>query len=217
MKISFIIADTEDEIFGRCVRKLMTQSYITQNIEPEEYKYVDDHMKEINTYLYAIGYQLDFNRDPGHKVVGLIEKNSDEDLRCSLRENLKKNQTILLACIWKLYLKRIDELKSEDDLWFEMRELNKLLDDWSALKNKMSVAEKEEAFRLFARHGLIEILNVDLKDPDSKIQMLPALTLCMERKDLESKVDLYKKKEKSTSKEAEKVDEKKEEVVTDEE
>lgn len=45
MKISFIIADTEDEIFGRCVRKLMTQSYITQNIEPEEYKYVDDHMK----------------------------------------------------------------------------------------------------------------------------------------------------------------------------
>ena len=122
-----------------------------------------------------------------------------------------------MACIWKLYLKRIDELKSEDDLWFEMRELNKLLDDWSALKNKMSVAEKEEAFRLFARHGLIEILNVDLKDPDSKIQMLPALTLCMERKDLESKVDLYKKKVKTTLKETEKVDEKKEEVVTDEE
>ena len=67
-----------------------------------------------------------------------------------------------------------------DEMFFELHELTELISTWSLSKKELTSYELEEAFRLFSKHNLIKVLDPDLKNRKSRIQMLPSLGLCME-------------------------------------
>jgi hypothetical protein len=172
------LADDDRPKFTEYVRKLLNQSFIIYRTDEEAYRFLNDYSESVNEYLAVLGYKLIF--DTEQQIVGLTEDDPDMQLKFMMREKLKKTHTALLACIWKLYFQKTDECMDPDEMFFELHELTELISTWSLSKKELTSYELEEAFRLFSKHNLIKVLDPDLKNRKSRIQMLPSLGLCME-------------------------------------
>lgn len=170
--------DEERELFGQSIRKLLTQSFIMAKTDSVTYNFLRNHEDAVYEYLNVIGYQMML--DSERMVIGLEEMDyMTEDLKYNFKEKLKKTHSALLACIWKLYIKRVNEFADPDEMWFEIRELKDLMQSWNLYKKDLSNTEIEEAFRLFSKHNLIKVLSDDIKNPNARIQMYPSLAMCV--------------------------------------
>lgn len=177
------LPDDDKEKFGLYVRKLLNQSFIISSSDSEAYNYIRNYEEAIDEYLGVLGYTISINSE--QMVIGLEEADITEQMKYNFREKLRKTHTALLACIWKLYIQKINEFADPDELWFEMKELKEIMQTWNLTKKDLTATEMEEAFRLFSKHNLVRVLSGDLKNPNTRVQMLPSLCLCMQSSEFE--------------------------------
>lgn len=196
------LSNTDKLLFGECIRKLMNQSFIVSLIDPDTYRFLNDYSETVNEYLEALGYTLMI--DVELQVVGMKEINSDDTMKFTLKERLKKTHTAILACIWKLYIQKVNEFMDPDEMFFELGELTNLISTWSLAKKELTVTELDEAFRLFSRHNLIKLINTDLRNEKTKIQLLPSLCMCLETSEFKKVAEVFEKEYKIGGKEIEK-------------
>ena len=184
--------------FRRVCNKLMSMCFIVRRNETtkSEYYFIL-RMKEVFArYLDILGYTLEINEEYG--VIQLVNRENYNHL------NLKLYDSIILLILRILY----DEKKRELSLTDVVVNLGDIQEKYLSLKIREKQIDKTtmtNALRLFRRFNLVELLDRDLLQEESRVVIYDSILMAVRVEDIKRVSDLislYRKGEEKGNEEA---------------
>ena len=142
----------------------------------------------IEELLGVLGYRLEMNEEYG--VVQLTNALNTN------RQNLKLYETVILLILRILFDEKKRELSVSDEVIVNLGDIQ---DKFLSLKIRDKMIDKTtmgNALRLFRRYQLIELLESDLKNEESRVLIYNSILMAVRVEDIKSvyeKVDSYRK------------------------
>ena len=146
-------------------------------------------------YLAVLGYRLEINEE-----YGVIQLTNPQNYN---RLNLKLYESILLLILRVLYDEKRRELSESDEVIINVGEIH---DKYLSLKIRDKMIDKttlRNALSVFRRFQLIEILDKNLEDEDSRIIIFASILMAVRVEDIKAaydKLEIYRKGKKNSSK-----------------
>ncbi len=182
--------------FRRVCNKLMSMCFIVRRNETtkSEYYFIL-RMREVFA-RYLLGYTLEINEEYG--VIQLVNRENYNHL------NLKLYDSIILLILRILY----DEKKRELSLTDVVVNLGDIQEKYLSLKIREKQIDKttmNNALRLFRRFNLVELLDRDLLQEESRVVIYDSILMAVRVEDIKRVSDLislYRKGEEKGNEEA---------------
>ncbi|MGE5674655.1 MAG: DUF4194 domain-containing protein [Mycobacterium leprae] len=180
----------EREDFTRILNRLLTSTFLLKQQEESrrDYYFVERYEPLLAGYLAPLGWNLVVDR--GYGVVQVVNRQGGSRLQ------LKLMDSVLLLLLRLLYEEKRQELSLTADLTCQVQELH---DKALALRIRSGgVIEKRylrEAFAIFRRFHLVELMGADVTDPSCRIKLLPSLLFAVRLEglaELHERLDAYR-------------------------
>ena len=184
--------------FRRVCNKLMSMCFIVRRNETtkSEYYFILRMGEVFARYLDVLGYTLEINEEYG--VIQLVNRENYNHL------NLKLYDSIILLILRILY----DEKKRELSLTDVVVNLGDIQEKYLSLKIREKQIDKttmNNALRLFRRFNLVELLDRDLLQEESRVVIYDSILMAVRVEDIKRVSDLislYRKGEEKGNEEA---------------
>ena len=184
--------------FRRVCNKLMSMCFIVRRNETtkSEYYFILRMREVFARYLDVLGYTLEINEEYG--VIQLVNRENYNHL------NLKLYDSIILLILRILY----DEKKRELSLTDVVVNLGDIQEKYLSLKIREKQIDKttmNNALRLFRRFNLVELLDRDLLQEESRVVIYDSILMAVRVEDIKRVSDLislYRKGEEKGDEEA---------------
>ena len=184
--------------FRRVCNKLMSMCFIVRRNETtkSEYYFILRMREVFARYLDVLGYTLEINEEYG--VIQLVNRENYNHL------NLKLYDSIILLILRILY----DEKKRELSLTDVVVNLGDIQEKYVSLKIREKQIDKttmNNALRLFRRFNLVELLDRDLLQEESRVVIYDSILMAVRVEDIKRVSDLislYRKGEEKGNEEA---------------
>ena len=184
--------------FRRVCNKLMSMCFIVRRNETtkSEYYFILRMREVFARYLDVLGYTLEINEEYG--VIQLVNREKYNHL------NLKLYDSIILLILRILY----DEKKRELSLTDVVVNLGDIQEKYLSLKIREKQIDKttmNNALRLFRRFNLVELLDRDLLQEESRVVIYDSILMAVRVEDIKRVSDLislYRKGEEKGNEEA---------------
>ena len=184
--------------FRRVCNKLMSMCFIVRRNETtkSEYYFILRMREVFARYLDVLGYTLEINEEYG--VIQLVNRENYNHL------NLKLYDSIILLILRILY----DEKKRELSLTDVVVNLGDIQEKYLSLKIREKQIDKttmNNALRLFRRFNLVELLDRDLLQEESRVVIYDSILMAVRVEDIKRVSDLislYRKGEENGNEEA---------------
>ncbi len=188
----------ERDQFRRVCNKLMSMCFIVRRNETtkSEYYFILRMREVFARYLDVLGYTLEINEEYG--VIQLVNRENYNHL------NLKLYDSIILLILRILY----DEKKRELSLTDVVVNLGDIQEKYLSLKIREKQIDKttmNNALRLFRRFNLVELLDRDLLQEESRVVIYDSILMAVRVEDIKRVSDLislYRKGEEKGNEEA---------------
>ena len=176
--------------FKRICNRLLSHCFLCKGnvTNRTDYYFVLKYRSEFREYLSVLGYRLEINEDDG--VIQLTNPQNYNRL------NLKLYESIILLILRILYDEKKRELSASDEAIINLGDIQ---DKFLSLKIRDKMIDKTtmgNALRLFRRYQLIELLDSDLKNEESRVLIYNSILMAVRVEDIKSvydKVDSYRK------------------------
>ena len=184
--------------FRRVCNKLMSICFIVRRNEAtkSDFYFIQRWKQVFERYLEVLGYTLEINDEYG--VIQLVNRENYNHL------NLKLNDSIILLILRILY----DEKKRELSLTDVVVNLGDSQEKYISLKIREKQIDKttmNNALRLFKRFNLVELLDRDLMQEESRVIIYDSILMAVRVEDIKRVNDmlaLYRKGGKTEDEEA---------------
>ena len=184
--------------FRRVCNKLMSICFIVRRNEAtkSDFYFIQRWKQVFERYLEVLGYTLEINDEYG--VIQLVYRENYNHL------NLKLNDSIILLILRILY----DEKKRELSLTDVVVNLGDIQEKYISLKIREKQIDKttmNNALRLFKRFNLVELLDRDLMQEESRVIIYDSILMAVRVEDIKRVNDmlaLYRKGGKTEDEEA---------------
>ena len=184
--------------FRRVCNKLMSICFIVRRNEAtkSDFYFIQRWKQVFERYLEVLGYTLEINDEYG--VIQLVNRENYNHL------NLKLNDSIILLILRILY----DEKKRELSLTDVVVNLGDIQEKYISLKIREKQIDKttmNNALRLFKRFNLVELLDRDLMQEESRVIIYDSILMAVRVEDIKRVNDmlaLYRKGGKTEEEEA---------------
>lgn len=160
----------EREDFARIINRLMTSTFLVKNQEDarRDYYFVERNRDLIAGYLSLIRWELVVDRSYG--VVQVINRQGGSRLQ------LRMMESILLLLLRLIYEEKRRQLTITDDVVCQVQELHdKALSLRIREKGVIEKRHLREAFALFRRYSLVELIDEDITDPQCRFKLFPSI------------------------------------------
>ena len=150
--------------------------------------YAKKYKEKFEELLGVLGYRLEMNEEYG--VVQLTNALNTN------RQNLKLYESVILLILRILFDEKKRELSVSDEVIVNLGDIQ---DKFLSLKIRDKMIDKTtmgNALRLFRRYQLIELLESDLKNEESRVLIYNSILMAVRVEDIKSvyeKVDSYRK------------------------
>lgn len=174
----------EREDFARIANRLLTATFIVKQQEGgrRDYYFVERNEAAFSGYLRLLQWDLIVDRAYG--IVQAINKQGAGRLQLRLMES------VLLLLLRLLYEECRKDLSLTDDVVCQVQEIH---DKALTLRiRERGVVEKkhlQNAFALFRRHSLVELIDEDVTDPKCRFKLLPAILFAVRLEGLQELTD----------------------------
>ncbi|MCM1136380.1 MAG: DUF4194 domain-containing protein [Clostridium sp.] len=192
---------SERETFQRACRRLLKQTFIVRDRNEESrklYFFISKNPTPFSEYFQLIGFDVVVDRNNG--VIMLSNYGNEED-GANVQSNrlwLKKDESVILCCLWIIYIDRLNEgnltrpiLISVTDLRFELEKFG--------VRDEVDKAVLRRALDLFSRYQLIE-LSGKVGDEECLIRLYPSLAFALNTEEFKKFVDVTVERMKGISK-----------------
>lgn len=182
---------SEREMFQRACRRLLKQTFIVRDRNEESkrlYFFVSKNPDPFSEYFQCIGFDIVVDRN---NSVIMLRNYAEEAENAKIQSNrlqLKKDESIILCCLWTIYVDNLREgnltrpiLTSVTDLRFELEKFG--------IKEEVGKADLKRALDLFSRYQLIE-LNGKVGDAECLIRLYPSLEFAMDMEEFKKFVEV---------------------------
>lgn len=191
ISLQLTIKEENGNLFKRCVRKLLSSTFILRDKDEKLYAFVsrESNRQDISEYLRMMGFEILVEEKSG--VCMLTVSEEDEEAVGLKRANVVSFTTVqyhLLLVLWKTYLENLGY--NEGNFITKGDLIDKIL-------SYGDIAGKQEltaAFRLFKKYSLIQY-NENEEGEDMLIQLYPSLQFGWDIPQFEAVVRDYMKKD----------------------
>ena len=176
--------------FVRICNKLLSTCFLCKNnvTSRSDYYFVLKHKSEITDYLSVLGYRLEINEEYG--VIQLTNPHNYNRL------NLKLYESVILLILRVLFDEKKRELSATDEVIVILGDIQ---ERFLSLKIRDKLIDKttmRNALNLFRRLQLIEILDKNLENEDSRILIFDSILMAVRVEDIKQaydKLEIYRK------------------------
>ena len=180
--------------FVRICNKLLSTCFLCKNniTSRSDYYFVLKHKPEITEYLSVLGYRLEINEE-----YGVIQLTNPQNYN---RLNLKLYESVILLILRVLFDEKKRELSATDEVIVNLGDIH---EKFLGLKIRDKLIDKttmRNALSLFRRFQLIEILDKNLENEDSRILIFDSILMAVRVEDIKQayeKLEIYRKGAKS--------------------
>lgn len=163
----------EKEDFRRISNRLLSACFLCRANETSksDYYFVLKYKNEFKTYLDMLGYRLEVNEELG--VIQLVNAYNYN------RMNLKLYESIILLILRILYDEKKRELSISDEVIVNLGDIQ---DKYLSLQIRDKMIDKttmRNALSVFRRFQLIEILDRDLANEESRILIYDSILMAV--------------------------------------
>lgn len=186
--------------FRRVCNKLMSICFICKQNEDtkSDYYFILRQKPVFERYLDVLGFTLEINEEYG--VIQLVNRENYNHVR------LKLNDSIILLILRILY----DEKKRELSLTDVVVNIGDIQEKYLSLKIREKQIDRTtmgNALRLFRRYNLIELLDRDLTQEDSRIVIYDSILMAIRVEDIRRVSELIAQYRKGGASESEDTEE----------
>lgn len=160
----------EREDFSRIVNRLLTSTFLVKQQEDSrrDYYFAERNEAVLAGYLKLIRWELVIDRTYG--IVQGLNRQGGTRLQLRLMES------VLLLLLRLIYDEKRRELTVTDDIVCQVQEIH---DKALSLRvRERGVVEKKylrDAFAVFRRFSLVEVMDEDITDPRCRLKLYPTL------------------------------------------
>ncbi len=169
--------------FQNCCRKLLRRTFIVRD-KQEDRKHFFFIIKNIEVFLdyFAyMGFELKYDKDSG--VIMLDNCAGMGDKLQSNRYRFTKEETIILCCLWLIYVSRIREGSLSAVVVVSVSDITYELEKYDAKENVNKTA-LEKVFKLFKNYSLVDI-DGTVGEMDCKLILYPSLQFSLDTGEFE--------------------------------
>ena len=172
-------------MFQNCCRKIMRRTFLVRDKQEDrkQYFFVVNNIDTFLNYFSFMGFEIKCDKDSGIVMLDNRAAIGDKDKLQSNRYRFTKEETIVLCCLWLLYVSRIKEgtlssviVIGVSDLIYELEK-----HDARDLVNKTALGN---IFKVFKNYSLIDIEG-NIGDMDCKLILYPSLQFVLDVNEFE--------------------------------
>ena len=176
--------------FARICNRLLGTCFLCKGNQGNkaDYYFVLKYRKEFKEYLGILGYRLEINEE-----YGVVQLTSPRGIN---RMNLKLYDSIILLILRILYDEKKRELCAAEEAIVNLGDIQ---DKFMSLNIRDKIIDKttmRNALSLFRRYQIIEILDRDLGDEESRILIYDSILMAVRGEDIKAayeKLETYRK------------------------
>lgn len=180
----------EKDEFKRISNRLLGSCFICKGNQTSrsDYYFVLKHREKFHDFLDVLGYRLEINEEYG--VIQLTNPQNYNHL------NLKLYESIILLILRILYDEKKRELSAVNEVIINLGDIQ---DKYLSLKIRDKMIDKttmRNAISLFRRFQLIEVLDKDLTNEESRILIYDSILMAVRVEDIRKayeKLEQYRK------------------------
>lgn len=176
--------------FKRICNRLLSVCFLCKGnaTNKMDYYFVLKYREKFADYLGILGYRLDINEE-----YGVIQLTNMQNYN---RLNLKLYESIILLILRILFDEKKRELSASDEVIVNLGDIH---DKFLSLKIREKMLDKttlRNALSLFRRFQLIETLDKDLNNEESRILIFDSILMAVKVEDIKQayeKLEIYRK------------------------
>ena len=180
----------EKDEFKRICNRLLSVCFLCRNniTNKSDYYFVLKFRNKFADYLGILGYRLDINEEYG--VIQLVNMQNYN------RMNLKLYESVILLILRILFDEKKRELSASDEVIVNLGDIH---DKYLSLKIRDKMLDKttlRNALSLFRRFQLIDPLDKDLNNEESRILIYDSILMAVRVEDIKQaydKLEVYRK------------------------
>lgn len=180
----------EKDEFKRISNRLLSVCFLCRNnaANKSDYYFVLKFRDKFSDYLGILGYRLDINEEYG--VIQLVNMQNYNRL------NLKLYESVILLILRILFDEKKRELSASDEVIVNLGDIH---DKYLSLKIRDKMLDKttlRNALSLFRRFQLIDPLDKDLNNEESRILIYDSILMAVRVEDIKhafEKLEIYRK------------------------
>ena len=180
--------------FKRICNKLLSVCFLCKGnaTNRTDYYFVLKHKEKFTEYLSVLGYRMEVNEE-----YGVIQLTNPQNYN---RLNLKLFESIILLVLRILFDEKKRELSVSDEVIVNMGDIQ---DKFLSLKIRDKMIDKttmRNTLHLFRRFQLIETLDRDLANEESRVLIYNTILLAVRVEDIKKayeKLEIYRKGQKN--------------------
>lgn len=180
----------DKEEFKRIGNRLLSCCFLCKgNItNKSDYYFMLRHREKYREFLGVLGYRLEINEEYG--VVQLVNPQNYN------RQNLKLFESIILLILRILYDEKKRELSVSDEVIVNLGDIQ---DKFLSLRIREKMIDKmtmRNTLNLFKRFQLIELLDKDLGNEESRVLIYDSILMAVRVEDIKQtyeKLEIYRK------------------------
>ena len=180
----------EKDEFKRICNRLLSVCFLCRNnvMNKSDYYFVLKFRDKFADYLGILGYRLDINEEYG--VIQLVNMQNYNRL------NLKLYESVILLILRILFDEKKRELSTSDEVIVNLGDIH---DKYLSLKIRDKMLDKttlRNALSLFRRFQLVDPLDKDLNNEESRILIYDSILMAVRVEDIKQaydKLEIYRK------------------------
>lgn len=186
---------SERKLFQKSCRRLLKSTFIVCDKDAENknvYYFISKRAEVFSLYFSYIGFDIMLDRE--NKVVMLrnyadVGENGKIQIN---RVSLKKVESIILCCLWMLYMDRVGSGSLSQTIWITIIDLKFELEKYQ-MQEAIDKSTMSNALTLFSKFNLIEV-HGKVGEEDCRIRLYPSLQFAMDIEEFRRYVEITEKR-----------------------
>ena len=176
---------SEKLMFQNCCRKLLRRTFLVRDKKEDKkhYFFVANKIDIFLEYFSFMGFEIKCDKDNGVIMLDNCSSIEDKEKLQSNRHRFTKEETIVLCCLWLIYVSRIKEgtlspvvIIGVSDLIYEIEKY-----DARDIVNKTAL---DSIFKIFRNYSLMDV-DGNIGDIDCKLILYPSLQFALDTNEFE--------------------------------
>lgn len=213
-----MLSSGEKELFQRVCRKLLKSTFIVKEKDDDSkklYSFVAKNEETISSYFGYMGFDIIVDRDNGVAMLANSGNSSDSGKIQANRLKLRKAETVVLCCLWTVYVDRIRRGYLSKGIVITILDLKQELEKFGFREDFDGKTLMNDILKLFSKYNLLEVSG-KIGEPDCSIKIYPSIQFALESVEFQNFVEETSKKVMAAKNNFEDEDEEEEESDYDE-
>ena len=175
----------EKQMFQNCCRKLLKRTFIVRDKQEDkrQYFFVSNRSEIFLDYFSYMGFEVRCDKNAGVAMLDSRSPMGDKDRLQSNRHRFSKDETIVLCCLWLIYISRLKEGTLSSVVVIGVSDLVYELEKYDA-RDMFNKTALDNIFKVLKNFSLIDTEG-NVGDMDCKLILYPSLQFALDTEEFE--------------------------------